>query len=142
MMSLSAFAVPVLLDTMRDPHHMAAQWARLYHYGHIYLPGLCVATCGLYGLASYTRRQGLRRRASFRYALAAVSTIAMVPFTWVVMAPTNNLLFSLAAADPALDQGQARGLVVRWAWMHVARSLTPLLGAFLGFSTILQEIRA
>lgn len=140
-MSLSAFAVPVLLDTMHEAHHMAEQWSRLYHYGHIYLPGLCVATSGLYGLAAYNRQQGVRRWASTRYALAAVSTIAMVPFTWAVMSPTNNLLFSLAAADSAVDQGHARDLVIKWAWMHVARSLTPLLGAFLGFSTILQEIR-
>jgi hypothetical protein len=80
MISLSGFAVPVFLDTNGNADHMVRQWARLYHYGHIYLPALCIATCGLYGYAATTRRRA-RRNVWTRYVLAAVSTFAMVPFT-------------------------------------------------------------
>jgi hypothetical protein len=141
MMSLSAFVVPVLLDTNDDADQILRQWARLYHYGHIYLPALCVSTCGLYGYAALSKRTANRNHWS-RYALAAVSTIAMVPFTWLVMEPTNNILFGLEASESAMELSLVRGLVVKWAWLHVTRSLSPLLGAFLGFTGLLQELRA
>ena len=170
-MSLSAFVVPVLLDTDRDADHMLRQWARLYYYGHIYLPTLCVATCGLYGYTALSKRVAKSKQWS-RYLQAAASTIAMVPFTWIFMAPTNIHLFKLVALDSFSDLGLVRGLVVKWAvsniswrrassilsgpvskqrthadpstaqWLHAARSFSPLVGAFLGFTTLLQELHA
>ncbi|KAI0121116.1 hypothetical protein BJ170DRAFT_688201 [Xylariales sp. AK1849] len=141
MVSLSAFTVPVFLDTNNEPDHMLGQWASLYHYGHIYLPALCVTTCGLYGCAALGRKRA-DRRASQRYALAAISTMAMVPFTWMVMAPTNDVLFALGASGSGVELGLVHDLVVKWAWMHTTRSMSPLFGAFLGFSTLLRELRA
>ncbi|KAK6837026.1 hypothetical protein PG987_007521 [Apiospora arundinis] len=139
MTSLAAFAVPVLLDTNQDASHAVRQWARLYHYGHIYLPALCVATCGLYGFAAYQKKAANRSQWS-RYALSAIITIAMVPFTWIFMAPTNNILFGLDASGSAGDLLFVRGLLVKWAWLHVTRSATPLLGAYLGFQTLVSEL--
>ncbi|KAK3291288.1 uncharacterized protein B0H64DRAFT_378039 [Chaetomium fimeti] len=138
MISLSAFAVPVFLDTNRSADHTVRQWVRLYHYGHIYLPALCVATCGLYGYAAVTKRAGGKKEWT-RYVLAAVSTFAMVPFTWLIMTPTNDTLFGLEASGSAQDLDHVRGLVVKWAWLHVTRSLFPLVGAFIGFKTLLHE---
>ncbi|KAK3680669.1 hypothetical protein B0T22DRAFT_523546 [Podospora appendiculata] len=148
MTSLSAFVIPVLLDTNTTPDTglLLRQWARLYHYGHIYLPGLCIATCALYGLAATLRTRKTETQRSSRYILAAASTLSMVPFTWLVMVPTNDTLFSLEAAaassssEPA-PLGIVRGLLVRWAWLHVARSLAPLFGVYLGFTALLGEIR-
>jgi hypothetical protein len=120
---------------------MLEQWARLYHYGHIYLPALCVTTCGAYGYAALGKT-GAGRQARKRYALAAISTIAMVPFTWMVMTPTNDVLFSLGASGSGVELGLVRDLVVKWAWLHTTRSLSPLLGAFVGFATLLRELRA
>ncbi|KKO99959.1 hypothetical protein THAR02_07932 [Trichoderma harzianum] len=150
MMSLSAFAVPVILDTNPvDGVHTLRQWVRVYHYGHIYLPALCVATTGLYAFEALRKRsQG--KYQWVRYALAAVSTLVMVPFTWIFMTPTNNTLFALEAAAAASDPGAladtpgavVRSLVVRWAWLHVTRSLTPLFGAYLGFTGLLCEMRS
>lgn len=140
MMSLSAFVVPVFLDTNRNPDHMLGQWSRLYYYGHIYLPALCVTTCGLYGFAALGNQRS-NRQAAGRYVLAAISTFAMVPFTWIVMAPTNNILFALDSSESVPDLGSVRDLVITWAWMHATRSLAPLLGAYLGFAALLREVR-
>ncbi|KAK0729558.1 hypothetical protein B0H67DRAFT_2282 [Lasiosphaeris hirsuta] len=145
MMSLSAFVVPVLLDTNPDANHMVRQWARLYHYGHIYLPALCIATVGLYGLTAARRRSDKRPQWT-RYALAGLSTVAMVPFTWLIMTPTNDTLFRLEAAAlagsaPAAELADVRDLVVHWAWLHATRSLSPLVGAYLGFTNLLGEVR-
>lgn len=138
MASLSAFAIPVLLDTNQDAAHAVRQWARLYHYGHIYLPALCIATCGLYGYTAYSKRAANSPHWS-RYALSAAVTISMVPFTWVFMAPTNNILFGLDESNSARDVVFVRGLLVKWAWLHVTRATAPLLGAYLAFRTLLSE---
>lgn len=139
MMSLSAFVIPVLFDTNASPEHIVRQWVRLYHYGHIYLPALCIATCGIYGIsARQCARSGRKWRA---YGYAALSTISMVPFTWVIMTPTNTTLFELDNSNSATDLAYVKGLLVKWAWMHVTRSLSPLLGAYLGFAYLIQEQR-
>ncbi|KAL2871732.1 anthrone oxygenase tpcL [Aspergillus lucknowensis] len=139
MLCLSAIAVPVFLDTNADSGQLVRQWSRTYHYGHIMLPAFCIATCSLYAYA------GLSRRATGRkdwgvYAAAGVATIAMVPFTWVVMTPTNNTLFSLEAASAPAELDAVRALVVRWSWLHATRSLFPLLGAIVGFRGLLREL--
>lgn len=140
-MSLSAFVIPVFLDTNQSTEHMVRQWARLYHYGHIYLPALCVSTTGMYAFTTLRKRAANNEQWS-RYALAAISTIAMVPFTWVFMTPTNDTLFSLDASEFFMELGLARGLVVKWAWLHVTRSFFPLVGAILGFTALQQELRS
>jgi len=73
--------------------------------------------------------------------MAIASTMAMVSFTWLVMAPTNETLFRLEEATGSgsmVEPGLVSGLAVRWAWLHVARSLFPLVGAIVGFTGLLQ----
>ncbi|KAK4248221.1 hypothetical protein C7999DRAFT_31274 [Corynascus novoguineensis] len=139
MMSLSAFVIPVFLGTnSNDAGHTTRQWALLYQYGRQYMPVLCIATCGLYGSAILSKH-----KASRRYAMAIAATMAMVPFTWLVMAPTNETLFGLEEATGSgsmVEPGLVSGLAVRWAWLHVARSLFPLVGAIVGFTGLLQEL--
>ncbi|KAG6359554.1 hypothetical protein INS49_013075 [Diaporthe citri] len=95
MTSISAVAVPVFLDTTPEPALLFQQWARTYHYGHQALPTLSVATCGLYAYLTMKRRAA--QQPWVAYAAAAIVTVIMVPFTWIVMVPTNNLLFRLTA---------------------------------------------
>lgn len=74
-------------------------------------------------------------------------TLIMVPFTWVCMTATNNVLFGLQRESWNLNQNQTDGvaggevtatlegvreLVVRWGWMHLVRSLFPLVAAVVG----------
>lgn len=144
-MCLSGVAVPVFLDTNGDPTHLLRQWVRTYHYGHIYMPALCIATCGLYSYTAISKR-AWKRKQWLTYALAAATTIAMVPFTWIAMAPTNNILFrleSLATSSLSVaDISAVQDLVLKWSLLHVTRSLFPLVGAVLGFTGILQELGA
>lgn len=138
MLSLSTIAIPVFLDTDSEATSLLRQWARLYDYGHLYMPAVSVATTGLYGYSA------LRQRAAHRaqwgtYAAAGATTISMVPFTWLVMAGTNNSLFQLQESA-AVELRVVRALVVRWAWLHVARSVFPLAGALLGLVGVLREL--
>ncbi|KAK4870172.1 hypothetical protein LT330_005226 [Penicillium expansum] len=141
MLCLSAIAVPVFLDTDDTSSHLVRQWARTYYYGHIILPAICIATCGLYGYITLNKRAANRKHWP-TYAAAGVTTLAMVPFTWVLMTPTNNTLFGLekASSETAEDLGAVRRLVVTWSWLHVTRSLFPLLGAIVGFRGLLHDL--
>ena len=142
-MGLSAIVVPVLLDTNTESTHLIRQWARLYHYGHLYMPAISVSATGLYSYAAL-RKRALHRKQWIIYAAAGVTTIAMVPFTWLIMDPTNNALFRLnelaSATALAVDLSTVQGLAVKWAWLHVLRSMFPLAGAILGLVGVLQEL--
>lgn len=133
MMSISLIAVPVFLDTTSDAPLLFRQWARTYHYGHMALPTMAVGTLALYGSAALGRKRSSSKRWG-ALALAGLTTVAILPFTWLVMVPTNNELFRLDATQPPLGLGiaQAKELVTHWAWLHFARSLFPLIGAVMG----------
>lgn len=137
--------VPVFLDTDVEPKYLLRHWARLYHYGHIYMPSVCVATVGLYAYTALSKRAANNKQ-WLMYAAAAATTITMVPFTWAMMTSTNDALFQLEsqAWAPAMastvDLRSVQEMVVRWTWLHVTRSIFPLIGAILGFVAVLREV--
>lgn len=138
MMSLSAIMIPVVLETNTDSSLLLRQWARLYHYGHIMMPALAVLTTSLYAYIAYGKRASSRLDWT-SYAAAGVGTIAIVPFTLIVMAPTNDTLFELLeTTGVSLDTVQ--GLIVRWVWLHAFRSVFPMVGSILGFRSVLKEL--
>ncbi|OIW25638.1 DUF1772-domain-containing protein [Coniochaeta ligniaria NRRL 30616] len=140
MLSLSLIAVPVLLDTTTQAPQLLHQWVRMYHYGHQVLPTMAVGTSLLYAytaVGAQKKQQPRKNMSQWRIlTLAALATVGMVPFTWLVMVPTNNQLFRLQLASKTdvniLTFEAARALVVSWSWMHLTRSLMPLVGAVLG----------
>ncbi|KAJ5242265.1 uncharacterized protein N7469_000592 [Penicillium citrinum] len=144
MACLSGVVIPVFLDTDTDSAHLLRQWVRVYHYGHIYMPTLCVGTFGLY---QYTALHKYRKNGDWLlYAVAGATTIAMVPFTWIFMAPTNNVLFGLdkSATTSTLVENFAsvQNIVVKWSWLHDFRCIFPFVGVLLGFRGILRELGA
>nr|P0DOB2.1 RecName: Full=Anthrone oxygenase gedH; AltName: Full=Geodin synthesis protein H [Aspergillus terreus NIH2624] len=137
MMGLSLVAVPVFLDTNTQSEQLLAQFASLYDYGHKLMPTIAVATCALHGWVAARKRAA--HQPWGRPVLAAVTTITMVPFTWVCMVSTNNALFQLhKGADANMEM--VRALIARWQWLHVARSLFPLAGAIVACQTLLKEL--
>ncbi|KAF2272821.1 DUF1772-domain-containing protein [Westerdykella ornata] len=147
MASISIVTVPVLFDTVTQPLPLLTQWARLYHYGHMVMPAFCVAATSLFAYSALRNRvaaSATNPKPWRIYASAAATTISMVPFTWIVMAPTNNRLFGLkelaGGKSSAADFAEVRGLIASWAWMHIARSVFPLVGAVLGLRGVLGEL--
>jgi hypothetical protein len=142
MICLSGVAVPVYLDTVNDSTLLLRQWARTYHYGHIYMPALAVATTGLYAYVSLIKRTNSKQWS--RYLVAGATTITMVPFTWMFMSPTNNILFEweeqARSATSVADLSDVREFLGKWSWLHIVRSIFPLVGAVLGFTGLLQEL--
>lgn len=163
MITLSTITVPVLLDTTTHPPQLLHQWVRTYHYGHIFLPTISIATAVIYFYIA--ARQLSRKKPWRKAALVGVLTVIMVPFTWVCMAATNDVLFGLQRESQMRDlnqtsyddlgdgtgtgsgtgagsEGEGEGdvatlegvteLIVRWGWMHLVRSLFPLMAAVVG----------
>ena len=143
-MGLSLMTIPLFLDTNTQSAHMLTQWVRLYHYGHLLLPSMAIATSLIYAYTVTAKRASGNKWVT--YAAAGVVTVSMIPFTLIIMAPTNSTLFRLEkeikveAAVATLDQVQA--LVTRWGRMHFVRSLFPLIGAVFGFSGLMDELNA
>lgn len=133
MAGLSGIAVPVLLDSIISPQQLFLAWVRMYHYGHLALPTMGVGTFGLWAWVAVRRRAAKKPwRAA---AVAGITTVLMVPFTWLVMVRTNNELFRLEAAGSeigGMSIGNARDLVNAWSQLHAMRSAFPLVGAMVG----------
>jgi hypothetical protein len=62
------------------------------------------------------------------WLIAALLVGAVVPFTFVVIMPTNNKLLA-----PGRDLGSAetRGLLIRWGRLHAVRTVLSLCGAII-----------
>jgi ABC-type glycerol-3-phosphate transport system permease component len=108
---------------------------------HQVLPALAVTTSVLYGYTIVRKRSATHNWAAF--ALATAMTVTMIPFTWVIMVPTNNMLFGLEAEAKgavgvfsSLDE--ATGLVKKWSQLHLVRSMFPLAGAIIGLTATLN----
>ena len=100
-MSLTFITVPVFFDTTVDEVLLVNQWRRMYHYGHQIMPVLAIGTFALYAVTCIKYHAAKRPYGIF--ALAAAATVIMIPFTWFIMASTNNRLFQLEAASKMLS---------------------------------------
>src|ERR1700675_1836142 len=60
------------------------------------------------------------------WLVAAVLVGAVVPFTLVIIMPTNS---KLLAPDRDLSSSETRELLVRWGRLHAVRTLVSLAGA-------------
>ena len=130
MSSLCFVMVPVLLDTATSGSHLQEEFMRMYHYGHVIMPSIAVATSLLHVYISLSRA---RAQLPWRiFALAGIVNLGHAPFTWVFMAGTNNALFREAThLDSTQQLAHVKSLIVKWTWMHFVRCLFPLTGTLL-----------
>ncbi|KAL4911419.1 hypothetical protein BDW74DRAFT_142880 [Aspergillus multicolor] len=138
MMTITFLTIPVWLDTITTPGPLLHQWLRMYHYGHLGHPTMAATTLTLYAISAYRRRSNGRPWGSL--VTAGAVTMLMSAFTLLIMLPTNNVLFEHAtttSATQTIPFEEARGLVVKWGWLHLTRCIFPLLGAVIGMGDIL-----
>ncbi|KAI8623045.1 hypothetical protein F5Y19DRAFT_460081 [Xylariaceae sp. FL1651] len=138
MMNIAILDVPVLLDAT-NPHSSAtilSHWCKLYDRGSRLYPSISVTVCSLY-LYAMLRSNNISSRSSrgFYFLVAAVTTLTMIPYTLLVMMPTNNMLFqarnfTFSGAETPWEE--VRELVIHWQQLHFLRSLFPLAGSVIG----------
>jgi uncharacterized membrane protein len=78
-----------------------------------------------------------RAQADARWLVGGGLLVAVIPFTAVVILPTNQRLLDPAAAN---DPERAAALLTRWGWLHAVRSVLSLL-ALLTFVRLLSRRR-
>ena len=84
------------------------------------------------------------------YAVSAICTFGIWPYTIFGMMPTNKKLFKkyddmkgLGITEKATEVGLAKGestkeLVQRWGMLNIGRGMFPLVGAILGLWSTLN----
>jgi|SRR5690348_2243110 len=100
-----------------------------YRRGTVMQATLALAGCAL-GVAAWTR-SGDRA-----VLIAAVLLGAVVPFTLLVILPTNNKLL-----DPGLDarSAAAAALLLRWGRLHAVRSVLSLVAVVLLLAGLVER---
>lgn len=144
---LSLLAIPGLLSASTSPTSvpvsgqlLAQQWAGIYNRGKVLGPqtavisllgyGYLLSQC--YGRSNSSNSSRQQDRSWGGYLGAMGLSMAIVPFTLIVMDPTNQALLAVAEGASSLGLEAVGELLVRWKWMNLVRSLLPLAGSLLG----------
>ncbi|KAK7948748.1 N-acetyltransferase- GNAT family [Apiospora aurea] len=147
-MSASLLTMPALIRPDVPQDALVHQWHNLYRRGAALMPVLAGATTLSYWLVAYYHtlpsplELGAASSASGEwrgFAAAGALTLAIVPYTLVVMMPTIRTLEASMDGAAVVDEkgqrratmsrGTAEALLRKWTQMNVVRSLIPLVGA-------------
>jgi hypothetical protein len=124
--------VPVILTNTTNTS-LLTSWRHTLENGVRVCPPLAVAATAVHIVNAYLNRKSSPNGAKYS-AVAAVSTIAIVPFTILFMASTNNELFRREKAALGTSIGVEAGsveLVKKWGRLNLTRSLLPAAGALI-----------
>ena len=95
-----------------DDRALLAEWKPSYERG-LRMQASLVVFGGLLGAAAWIAAS------DWRWLLGAALLLANLPYTLVVIRPTNNRLTSTPEAHA---DAETRRLVERWGWLHAGRS--------------------
>lgn len=153
-LGLSTFVVPRLLEAPTGL--MLRQWGRTFHSGKIVFPGAAATAAAAFGYvyfktANATSPSSLEVTASTLPLVAAGLCLAIVPYTFLVLRPTNKELIAKAAlaeqdakvskAERAAGAGtvytaqeeeSAKQLVDRWGTLSLGRPILLAAAAIVG----------
>jgi Domain of unknown function (DUF1772) len=106
-------------------------WRHTLQNGVKVCPPFAVAATITHVFNTYINRNSAFDRAKYS-AAAAVSTIAIVPFTMIFLAPTNEELFKREQAARGTATGvelSSLELVKKWGRLNLTRAFLPAAGA-------------
>ena len=120
------------------------QWKKSFDIGKIVHPAIAMLSVAAYGYLAYQMKGTLNQHKAELYGLCALSNLMIMPWTIIVMMPTNKKLFkkydeaaTVTGSEEITEVGLPRGesakeLIDWWSTMNVARGFMPLVGAVLG----------
>jgi hypothetical protein len=126
--SSSHLTLPLLYHLPTDISTSA--FTTLYYSGANTVVPLAIFSSLCSGVAAYLdppKRVG--------YAIAAVSTIASLPWTLVVIAKTNETLIAMSKDAHVREKakaGEVEALLRRWTWMNMVRAGMAAVGGIVG----------
>ena len=153
-LGLSTNLIPRLLESPAEL--MLRQWQHMFDSSKIMYPGMAVAASLAHGYIYMSARRTLGAAASKLPLLAAGLSLAIVPYTVVVLFPTNRELIKRAAAAEASskvskaeraagagvnytaqEEAAAKQLVDRWGVLNLGRSALLAAASIAGLWTYL-----
>ncbi|KAL8765099.1 MAG: hypothetical protein Q9209_007722 [Squamulea sp. 1 TL-2023] len=123
---------------------LVREWKTTYGRGIAASPALAIISTLSFAWLSYSLSFTLNHHRAEMYALAAVATGSIVPFTLVFMKNVNGKLNHKVQSSKKLDRSEemdesqdekgehSQELLDRWAILNFTRGLLPLTGASLG----------
>jgi hypothetical protein len=122
---------------------LTRQWKYGFEAGKSQNPPIAAVTAASFSYLAWTVRNaplGLSNSARL-YGVAAVMTIAIVPWTLLMMSSTNNRLLAKAketgSGNGKEDDREVGELLKRWTTLNGVRSLLPLVGGVVGLVAVL-----
>ncbi|KAL8963520.1 MAG: hypothetical protein Q9193_000236 [Seirophora villosa] len=124
---------------------LVREWHTTYGRGAAASPALAMLSTLSYLYLSYNLSFTLNHHKAEVYALAAIATGSIVPFTLIVMKTVNGKLYRKVEKSKGLDRSEemsesqdkkgekSQELLDRWAMLNFGRGLLPFTGACLGF---------
>ncbi|KAL5362096.1 hypothetical protein BJX96DRAFT_153393, partial [Aspergillus floccosus] len=135
---------PALIQTLRNgdlPAGLAVKaWRNMYQRGKEQNPPIAAATAAGFLYCAWAVRGGTSlapltpRNAPLLYCAAAALTLAIVPYTFAAMVPTNSALIAKAEAKELSVQESAEAvpLLEKWTKLNAIRGVWPLVGGLVG----------
>ena len=113
--------------------HLARQWQVIYDIGKASGPPISITAAGslIYAMTRIPAGLTTQRRL---YVAAASLFVSIMPFTLIVLAPTNTKLLKRAAVEAKGEEieereGQSTPELIRhWAGLNAVRGIPPILG--------------
>jgi hypothetical protein len=123
------------------------QWQAIYDLGKLVSPTVGIASSSVWGYAawfSYTHAHRSSSDWKF-YALAGLVTLSILPWTILVMMPTNLDLMKRAKATVEVEgekdgafKAESVKALDRWNVMNYVRAVPPMVGAWIGLYAALR----
>jgi noranthrone monooxygenase len=127
-------ALSVALSPSTGTLLVCQQWKKMYALGRASSPPIAVISASCFGWVWW-------HTSEVAYAAAAGSVFLMIPWTLLVMMPTNNLIEARARPHEEEDLDGAvlrvRQLLRKWSVMNYIRAVFPLAGGIVGLVTAL-----
>lgn len=136
--SSSHLALPLLYRMPTDASTQA--FTQLYYRGAKTVVPMALFSSLCAGVAAYLDTDQRRR---VGYAVAAVATIATLPWTQLVMMDTNHALLAIGADQKAREKvsaAEVEGLLRRWTWMNFVRSGFAAVGGVVGLMVVVDSL--
>ncbi|KAI4732792.1 hypothetical protein E4T50_16645 [Aureobasidium sp. EXF-12298] len=141
--ALSLISIPAVANIKQDSSlsnaHAVRLWQQNYQRGASQNPPIALGASASLGYLAWSLRNlrtatVLSLRPSLLLSIAAVSTMAIVPFTIVYMRATNNELLALAAKAKkdevsVVETEDVEALLERWTALNRLRGVLPMVGA-------------
>ncbi|CAD0110381.1 unnamed protein product [Aureobasidium uvarum] len=141
--ALSLISLPAIANVKQDSTlsnaHAVKLWEQTFQRGGSQNPPIALSGAISLGFLAWSLRSlrtvtAVGLRSSPLFAIAAVSTMAIVPFTIVFLNPTNNKLLVYAAKAKkdelsVTETEDVDALLEKWTFLNRVRGFLPLAGA-------------